>query len=261
MRIERPYLDIKILSIANTFIVFGVLYLNLIKEVVYINRINIIYGHFGSGKTEFSINYALYLKKFYEKVAIVDLDIINMYFRIREKREFLEQKGIDVYYSSLRDSDNLDIPALDPNIVYPIKNKDYHVIIDCGGDPKGALVLNRYKDILKDTNNIFVINRHRDQTSTKDKALSYIKEIELYSGQKVSEIVNNTHMLKDTSLDDVLYGYQLAKDLAKERNINLKYNVCKKDIYDKMVNDLNIASEIREKLFPIDLIFRENWML
>lgn len=201
------------------------------------------------------------MKKKYEKVALIDLDIINMYFRIREKRELLEANGIEVYSSSLKESDNLDLPALDPQIIYPLRNEQYMVVIDCGGDPKGSLVLRRYKEFLTETNNLFVINRYREETSTKEKVLEYMKEIETYSNQRVHEILNTTHMLKETKKEDVLFGYELAKEVSDYTKLNLKFNVCKKSIAEEIKNDENISCEVKEKLFPIDLIFRDDWML
>ena len=53
-------------------------------------RITLIVGHYGSGKTEFSVNHVINLKKQYDKVAILDMDIANPYFRSRERQEFLE---------------------------------------------------------------------------------------------------------------------------------------------------------------------------
>lgn len=184
-----------------------------------------------------------------------------MYFRIREKRELLENKGIEVFSSSLKTSDTLDLPALDPQILKPIENKDYTVIIDCGGDPKGSLVLRRYKDILKDTNNLFVINKNREETSTKEKVLQYMAEIESYSNQRVSQVLNTTHMLKHTSKEDVLEGYKLAKEVADARGIDVKYNVCMKSVAEEIMNDPKVSSEIKDILFHIDLLFRDDWML
>ena len=45
-------------------------------------RIRIITGHYGSGKSELSVNMVMELRKQFDKVAIVDLDIANPYFRI-----------------------------------------------------------------------------------------------------------------------------------------------------------------------------------
>ncbi|MDO4595161.1 MAG: ATP-binding protein [Tissierellia bacterium] len=225
------------------------------------SRINVVYGHFGSGKTEFSINYALHLKKFHKKVALIDLDIINLYFRIREKTQLLEKNGIEVYASGLKNNQTLDLPALDPSILKPLQDPNYIVIVDAGGDPKGSLVLRRYRQYFKDSNNIFVVNANRTETDNYQKVLSYIREIESYSSLKATSIINTTHMLKDTKEEDVLKGYKLCKEIEEKTNLVFKYNVAKKDICDNLKEDDKVVSDLKEKLFPIKLYFRDDWML
>ena len=46
-------------------------------------RISIFTGHFGSGKSEVSVNFAIKLSQLKNKVAVVDLDIVNPYFQSR----------------------------------------------------------------------------------------------------------------------------------------------------------------------------------
>ena len=53
------------------------------------HRLTIVTGHYGTGKTEFSVNLALALAKEGRPVALADLDIVNPYFRSRERRSLL----------------------------------------------------------------------------------------------------------------------------------------------------------------------------
>lgn len=73
-------------------------------------KIWMVTGHYGSGKTEFSVNFAVALKKEGRKVAVVDLDIVNPYFRSREQKKTLEDMGIRVASSNV--ADGIDLPAL-----------------------------------------------------------------------------------------------------------------------------------------------------
>ncbi|WP_297281017.1 ATP-binding protein [uncultured Anaerococcus sp.] len=223
-------------------------------------RIHIVYGHFGSGKSEFSINYGLYLSKYFEKVAICDLDIINMYFRVREKTALLEENSIEVYSSSRGHQDVLDVPALDPSILKPIQDKSYQAILDLGGDPKGALILRTYKQYLKNTENIFVINTNRPETSNVDDIIAYMKEIEAMAGVKTNVLINTSHMLKSTSESDVLKGHAIVNEVSEKLNIEFRYDVCQKDIAKSLKNNPKISIDIKNKLFPINLYLREDWM-
>ncbi|MET3617170.1 MinD superfamily P-loop ATPase [Peptoniphilus olsenii] len=222
------------------------------------NRIKIITGHFGSGKTEFSINYALYLRQFFDKVAAVDLDIINTYFRIREQMDFLAEKGIESFSSNIPRGNSLDIPAIDPAILKPLQNEDYMAVLDVGGNPKGSLSLGRYREILSKTgyDHYFVINRNRPETKDYKSVREFIGQMEGHSQTKITGIINTTHMLKNTSVDDILYGDELAREVSEKLNLPYVYAVCLRDI-EKEVRSKDIGAEI----FPIDLYFRKDWML
>lgn len=215
-------------------------------------RIHIIMGHFGSGKTEFAINYAVKLKEKFAKVALIDLDIINMYFRSREREDELRELGIEVYSSSISKANNLDVPALDPSIFKPLQNEEYQVVIDLGGDAKGAFILRRISHQIKDSWNIFVINFYRDKTRDVESALVYLREIEAHAGVKVNSLCNTTHMLKSTSSEDVRRGYALAKEFSQKSGISLDYTVCLEELVEE-VNDI-------PGLFPIHLYLRSDWM-
>mgnify|MGYP003318736336 CR=1 FL=1 len=54
-------------------------------------RITLFAGHYGSGKTNIAVNYALWLKEENEKVVIADLDIVNPYFRSKDSEKHLEE--------------------------------------------------------------------------------------------------------------------------------------------------------------------------
>ncbi|MFR7760739.1 MAG: ATP-binding protein [Peptoniphilus grossensis] len=230
----------------------------MFTEVETGNRIKIITGHFGSGKTEFAINYALYLRRYFDKVAAVDLDIINTYFRLREKMDFLSEHGVESFSSSMREKNALDIPAVDAAILKPLENKDYKAVLDVGGNPKGSLSLGRYRDILKREgyDHYFVINRNRPETKDFQSVRDLIGQVEGHSQTKVTGIINTTHFLKETKADDLLYGDELAREVSEKLNLPYVYAVCLRSI-EKEVRALNLAAEV----FPIDLYFREDWML
>lgn len=223
---------------------------------MYDNRLVIIIGHYGSGKTEFAVNYAVKMKERFDHVNIADLDIVNPYFRSREKRDFFEKIGIKLYDSSIRNT-AVDLPALPAELMGVILNQDEKSILDVGGDPVGARVLARYADQIKNTpyDMFFVINGNRPETSTLEGVLKYLKMIEATSRLKVTGLVNNTHMLKDTRPEDVEFGHELTKKVSWETDIPIRYEAVIKETADKIKNP-----EILEKLFPINLYMREEWM-
>ena len=179
-------------------------------------RIRIIVGHYGSGKSEFAINYALQLRNITnDKIALSDLDVVNVYFRSREQEKMLESNNIHTIHSSIN-ANALDLPAISAEITTPIRDGKYNYIIDVGGDSIGAKVLGRFsKDIkMTDYDMLFVINGNREKTQTVEEIIRYIKEIE-------NIIIYNE--LSESSI--IIFNYKniSAKDLANYLN---KYNIC-----------------------------------
>lgn len=219
------------------------------------NRIRIICGHYGSGKSEFSVNYIKSLNKKFDKVALVDLDVVNPYFRSREKTEELESEGIKVISSSIKGG-NADLPSLSAEINIPILDKSYEVVIDLGGDDVGGRVLGRYReDIANDSYDMFlVLNVNRPETQTPEQVIKYVRSIEETSGLKVTGLINNTHLLKSTVVEDIVRGQKVAEEVAKRLNIDVRYTACMESIGDQLPETL------KENYFPIGMHLRKAWM-
>ena len=107
-------------------------------------RIRVIVGHYGSGKTEFSVNYVLKLAEQGKKTALVDLDIANPYFRSRERRQLLEGKGIQVFSNAFGYDITADLPAITARIKAPLEDESFQTVVDAGGNDSGARILNQF---------------------------------------------------------------------------------------------------------------------
>lgn len=217
-------------------------------------RIRIITGHYGSGKTEFAVNYAFALASSGKKTAIVDLDIVNPYFRSREIEPEFDKKGIKVISSSIKGLAG-DLPALSPEIFTAFQNKSYEVVFDVGGDKVGATALGRFHTYLDEEpyDMMIVINANRHQTSTVDDAIRYIRSIEEGSRQKATCIVNNTHLCGETTIDEILKGQELCEKVSKTLSLPLKYVAVERSLVDKMPKD------IQGEIFPIDIYMKKPW--
>ncbi|NLP13209.1 MAG: hypothetical protein GX383_01715 [Clostridium sp.] len=187
-------------------------------------RINIFTGHFGSGKTEVSVNYALKLSEQGKKTAIVDLDIVNPFFRTTDAKDVLESKDIRVV-TPMYANTNVDVPALPAEINTLFEKKEYNVVLDVGGDDLGARALARYKEeiVMDSYEMFFVINTKRPMTDTLSKTEQMIHEIEEASGLKVTKLVNNTNLLGNTTAQDVLEGHKMVKDLSQSLDIPIGF--------------------------------------
>lgn len=168
-------------------------------------RITIFAGHYGSGKTTLAIKYALHLKEQGLDVTIVDLDIVNPYFRAADKKDELEKYGIELIASDYANT-NVDFPAIPSSVYSVIDNKSKHVVIDLGGDDRGAYALGRYKDKILEENNyamLMVINIYRPLTSNVDDLLQIKQEIETAGGIEFTGIINNSNLGEQTRPEDI----------------------------------------------------------
>mgnify|MGYP002585029882 FL=1 len=190
-------------------------------------RIRIITGHYGSGKTEFAVNYVKKLRESVDgRVAIADLDIVNVYFRSREKKEELEEKGIQVIASNL-DTAVADVPAVSGAMTMPVINKEYQYVVDLGGNDVGTLVLGRIKPLLDHAEADFfmVVNAYRPNTSTPEGIIEQMENLEYAAGLKVTGFINNTNLVRETTAECLLHGDEVLKEVTKRTGVPVKY-VC-----------------------------------
>lgn len=175
-------------------------------------KLIVVCGHYGSGKTTFSLNLARNLSRS-NKVTLIDMDIVNPYFRSSDYRGDLQAAGIHIISPNFAGT-TLDTPSLSPEISAALMGGDDFVIIDAGGDDAGATALGCYKDIIKGSayDMLYVINKNRIQTSSPQDAAVILSEIETASGLKATGVVANTHLCGETSAETILS----AKDYNDE---------------------------------------------
>lgn len=183
-------------------------------------RISIFTGHFGSGKSEVAVNYAMKLSEMHKRTAIVDFDIVNPFFRTADVRETLEDRGIKVL-APLYANTNVDVPSLPPEINMLFENKDYYIVFDVGGDDMGAKVLSRYNsEILEDDSEMyFVINTRRPMTLSDKGIEEMIRDIEDSSRLKVDWLVNNTNLLGETTPEVIREGGEIIEKVSEKLGI------------------------------------------
>ena len=218
------------------------------------SRVTIFAGHYGSGKTNISANYALKLHAEGKEVAIADLDIVNPYFRSKDAKEMMESKGIR-FISSPYANSNVDTPALPADAYSITADRSRYAVVDVGGDDRGALALGRYvPDILAedDYEMLFVINKFRPLTADVSGTLEVMQEIETACGMKFTGIVNNSNLGEDTTPDDVTGSVSYADSIAEATGLPIKMTTVSAKLYDELESKIN-------NLMPLNLYIRQSW--
>jgi hypothetical protein len=177
------------------------------------NRFTIVTGHYGSGKTVYSVNLALHTAAKGNKVTVVDLDVVNPYFRTADYAALFREKGVSILTPKYANS-NLDVPSLN----FGLQNSENtHFILDTGGDDAGAFALGRYADIFE-TAKIemhYVVNKYRYLTQTAADAAEFLREIELAGGVKCTGIVNNSNLGTETTEEIIRSAIPFGEETAK----------------------------------------------
>jgi len=217
------------------------------------HRITIITGHYGTGKTEFAVNLALHMAQRGQKVSLADLDIVNPYFRSRERRDLLTEHGITLITSSQACS-NADVPALPPQLHAILDNRETTGILDIGGDKVGARVLARFRPriIREDYQLLYVLNANRPEVRDTASAIEYLRSIESVTGLICFGIVNNTHLCGETTPEEVRKGAALAMSVSEETGIPVVCHVA----HESFAADL---TDLGAPVFPIQIRMTKPW--
>jgi hypothetical protein len=207
-------------------IINGNAYKTPLKRLVLMkNKITILTGHFGSGKTEIAINLAFQERKAHPKVAINDLDVINPYYRSRDIENEFTKSDIELIAPKGHLA-TADLPIVSGEIYRVLHDPAYRIIIDSGGDKDGATALGQYYNEWKQMKPemLFVLNGNRPYVSTLEGAMETIERIEVASRLKVTGIINNTNIGSETTLADIEKGLLLAQTVSAKTNIPLLYS-------------------------------------
>lgn len=216
-------------------------------------RITLFAGHYGSGKTNIAVNYALKLKAMGKNVEIADLDIVNPYYRTKDSEAELKAAGIRVISSEFANS-NVDFPAMPGEAYSIIDNKETYAVCDVGGDDRGAYALGRFKEgiMAEDYEMYLVINKYRPLTSDVSSLKEIKEEIEQAAGIPFTAIVNNSNLGRETTAEAVLSSLDYANKASEALGLPLKLTTVNLPLYEELKDTI-------ENLMPLVLQERNFW--
>ena len=189
-------------------------------------RYYVLIGNFGSGKTEISLNLAINAAKT-EPAVLVDLDIVNPYFRSAERKTELQQADVKLIYPIFALS-TVDVPSLPPDIYSVFVDKHKTIVFDVGGDPAGATALGQYKSNFdaipqEALEVLYVVNPRRPFSATPELVLDMLDRIRYRSRLTITGFINNANLAAETSAEDLIQGYELLKTVSDKTGIPVAY--------------------------------------
>lgn len=234
-------------------------------------RIRIFTGHFGSGKTEVAVNYALRLAEGKEweqrtesqepketerkQVCLVDLDVVNPYFCSRDVASLLQKHGIRVI-SANPSLSNAELGVISPEVMAIFDNPGYEVVLDVGGDDVGAVALGQFNRYFRREpyDMYFLVNTKRPLTADRAGVRGYIRSIEAASRLRVTHLISNTNLSFATTVEDILAGDALVWGLAGELGIPHRYTVYQRQLAGQ------VEGKIHAEPFAIETYIKTPWM-
>ncbi|MBQ8841556.1 MAG: cobalamin biosynthesis protein CobQ [Ruminiclostridium sp.] len=215
-----------------------------------LKKLTVITGHYGSGKTNVSVNLALEASKAGQKCTVIDLDIVNPYFRTADFEELFRENGITLKTPQYANS-NLDIPALGISVKGILDESDC-VIIDVGGDDEGAKALGRYAKIISECDDkemLYVINKCRYLTKEPEEALALMREIETAGSIECTGIINNTNLGNETDKSIIENSLGYAREVASAAGLPIRFTTGKAEF----------LTNVTDNPLPIEIYVKTLW--
>ena len=216
-------------------------------------------GALGSGKSEWVLNLAACLKQSGHSVTIADADIINPYFCIRQIVEQLEAQGFNMLIPH-GDGKWSDMSLISPRIAAALADDSSKLLLDVGGDASGVLALKQFEPEIKKSSYLLILvaNAYRPLTSTPEKIEIMARRMEDLCNLKVGAIVCNSHLMSETTPDDVINGIKTAEAAAEALSIPLLYVTALDTLYPEVSKRLNDAGS-RILLWPLKRYLKLPW--
>lgn len=218
-------------------------------------RVTLLAGHYGSGKTNIAINLALAQKKAGYEVTVADLDIVNPYYRTKDSEDELNAAGIKLICSPFANS-NVDVPALPQELYGIVDDLDHHMVVDIGGDDRGAYALGRFANRLKeeaDYEMFLVLNQYRPLTAEAKDAVAVMREIEAAGHLAFTAIINNSNLGAATKPEDVLASLDYAAEISAETGLPVALTTVWEEIYPTLKGKI-------PDLLPLKLQRKRLWL-
>ena len=188
-----------------------------------------------------------------DNIAIADLDIVNPYFRSKDSEQEFRDKNIRLICSEFASS-NVDLPSMPADLYAITDDKSLSVIMDIGGDDRGAYALGRLRPAILEENDyemLMVVNKFRPLTPDAPSTIEVMREIEAACGIPFTGIINNSNLAGETTAEDVLGSISYAKEVSKLSGLPVVLTTVEESLYDELKDKISPLFSLKLQKKPI----------
>lgn len=227
-------------------------------------KMYVLIGNYGSGKSELALNFAFKAAARGERTELLDLDMVNTYFRLTERGKMTRMKEIRLVSPNYSCSgvETLSLPA---EVASAFAMDWDTVVFDVGGDAVGSTALGRYHqdfmDMLDEGGELEVlnvVNTRRPLAGTVEKILHLQEDMQVHSRLKISGMINNTNLATATTEADLRDGYKIIKEVSEMSGVPVLYTSGKKEFLDKFLAEGHDSRYIGTPI-AIDTYMQRDW--
>ena len=226
-------------------------------------KMMVLIGNYGSGKSELALNFAFAAAERGERTELLDLDMVNTYFRLTERGKQVEMKEIRLVSPNFANSgiETLSLPAE----VQSAFAMDWDtVIFDVGGDAVGSTALGRcHEDFMALEEGALevlnVVNIRRPLAGTVEKVIHLQEEMQIHSRLKITGMINNTNLAEVTTAQELHDGYEIIKEVSERTGVPVKYTSGRKELLDQFLAEKGHDPKYIGTPLPIDIYMRRDW--
>lgn len=225
-------------------------------------KVFVLIGNYGSGKTELALNFAFKAAANGERTELIDLDMVNTYFRLAGRGKLAELKEIRLVAPNFANS-GIETLSVPPEINSAFAMDWDTVIFDVGGDSTGSTALGRYHNDFMELEEgslqvLNVINVRRPMAGTPERIIHLQEEMQIHSRLKVTGMINNTNLADMTGVEELRDGYKIIKEVSERTGIPVLYTSGKKEFLDAFLAEEPDMKYVGQPLY-IDTYMERDW--
>jgi len=217
-------------------------------------RIAAVVGHYGSGKTEIALSLALRAAGEGRNVRLVDLDIVNPFFRSAEQGEALRARGVGLIAPPYALT-GVDLPVLPAEVQSVFDDETLFAVLDAGGEEAGAAALGRYRPHFERAGCAlyYVVNVFRPFSETAEEIEAQMARIAARARLPLAGLINNSNLGPWTGPEQLLEGFQVLSEVARRTGVPVA----------AVAGEARVLRALPDPDVPVielDLMLRPEWM-